>query len=62
MDPELLSIPGYPGGNFWLSEDKFSESYFFFPLATRVYFVIKLAQATKHRVGLALLLFYCPKK
>ena len=50
-------------------EGKFSESdfivkirggqilrewlFFFFLLATRVYFVIKLARATKHQVGLA---------
>ena len=39
-----------------LEEDKFSESdfFFFFLTATRVYFVIKLAQATKYQVGLAL--------
>ena len=35
-----------------LEEDTFPESDFFFP-ATQVYFVIKLAQATKHQVGLA---------
>ena len=42
-------------GNFLsrLEEDKFSESDFFFLLATQVFFVIELAQATKHQVGLA---------
>ena len=37
-----------------LEEDKFSESvffFFFFLPATQVYFVIKLARATKHQVG-----------
>ena len=42
-----------------LEEDKFSESdffsFFFFLPATRVYFVITLARATKHQVGLALI-------
>ena len=37
-----------------LEKDKFSESAFFFLPATRVYFVIKLVQATKHQVGLVL--------
>ena len=37
-----------------LEEGKFSESVlFFFLLATQLYFVIKLAQATKHQLGLA---------
>ena len=37
-----------------LEEDKFSESDFIFFLpATQVYFVITLARATKHQVGLA---------
>ena len=35
-----------------LEEDKLSQSDFL--PATRVYFVIKLARATKHQVGLAL--------
>ena len=37
-----------------LEEDKFSASVAFILPATWVYFVIKLAQATKHQVGLAL--------
>ena len=46
-----------------LEEDKFSENdfflFFFFLPATQVYFVIKLARATKYQVGLALVLKNC---
>ena len=39
-----------------LSSQRVGKCGFFFLPATQVYFVIKLAQATKHQVGLALYL------